>query len=191
MITKESTRIGFGGWNAEYRPRMDGGQRSVMRWASIEENDRVLDMDCGGGALLIALSGSLRIRACGMSREPGEARQIMEVIDGADIITASPSDIPFRDNSFDEVFVTRRPGENLSIQGAAEAERVLRPGGELIVACRLFPGLRRFFSGGGEPEMDRRALMRRLQENGFRHISFRRSGLGGVITAWKRDAIDS
>ena len=34
-------------------------------------------------------------------------------------------------------------------------------------------------------------LMRRLQENGFRHISFRRSGLVGVITAWKRDAIDS
>ena len=88
MITKEPTGISLKGWDLPYRPRPDRGQRSAMRWSSVEENDRVLDMDCGTGALLISLTESLRIRACGMSREPGEAEQIMETVDGADIITA-------------------------------------------------------------------------------------------------------
>ncbi len=190
MITKDTTTLGLKGWDMTYRPNMDAGQKGALRWSSVDENDRVLDMDCGGGALLIALSESLRIRACGMSRERGEAEQIMEVIDGADVLMASPRDIPFRSDSFDEVFVTRHAGENLSEEGAAEAARVLRPGGELIVTCRLFARLRNFLRGGGEQDIDRRTLMRRLQAHGFRHISYRRSNLHGIITAWKKDSID-
>ncbi len=190
MITKESTSIGLRGWDLAGRPRPDLSERSVLRWASVEENDRVLDMDCGGGALLIALSESLRIRPCGMTRSRGEAGQIMEVIDGADVMMASPRDIPFRNDSFDEVFVTRHPGENLCDEGLSEIFRVLRPGGELIVSVKILPRVRNFFRGGAEPEPVRRALMRSLQQYGFKHVTFRHSGLRGVITAWKREDID-
>ncbi len=190
MITKEPTTVGLKDWAGTFRPRMQAGERAAMRWAAVEDNDRVLDMDCGCGALLMALSDSMRIRACGMSRERGEADQIMEVIDGADIIMAAPRDIPFRDSSFDEVFVTRNVGENMSDQGVAEAERVLRPGGELIISCSLFPRIVYFFRGTGDAEPERRTLMRRLQEHGFRHVAFRRAGLRGVVTAWKKEIID-
>ncbi len=189
MIIKEQTASGRREWDLSFRPRLSAGEKSALRWAAVEEYDRVLDMECSGGALLIALKDSLRVRACGMTRDMGEANEIMEIIDGSDIIMATPRDIPFRTGSFDAVFVTRNVGENMSEQGLSEASRVLRPGGELIISCRLFPRVSAFFRGA-EAEPDRHTLMRRLQEHGFKHISYRRSGLRGVVIAWKKEEID-
>ena len=190
MIIKEQAASGRRDWELSVHPRLSGREKCALRWAAVEDYDRVLDMECSGGALLIALKDSLRIRACGMTRETGEADEIMEIIDGSDIIMASPGDIPFRTGSFDEVFVTRNVGENMNEQGVSEAARVLRPGGQLIVSCSLFPRAAAFFRGESEPEPDRHTLMRRLQEHDFKHISFRRSGMRGVITAWKKEIID-
>ena len=190
MIIKEQAASGRRDWELFVRPRLSAREKSAIRWAAVEDYDRVFDMECSGGALLIALKDSLRVRACGMTREPGEAEEIMEIIDGSDIILASPRDIPFRTCSFDEVFVTRNVGDNMSEQGVSEAARVLRPGGQLIVSCSLFPRAAAFFRGDSEPEPDRHTLMRRLQEHDFKHISFRRSGMRGVITAWKKEIIE-
>ena len=190
MIIREQAAPGRRDWVLSFHPRLSAGEKSAIRWASVEDYDRVLDMECSGGALLFALKDSLRIRACGMTRETGEAEEIMEFVDGSDVIMASPRDIPFRTGSFDEVFVTRNVGENMSEQGVSEAARVLRPGGELIISCSLFPRVKAFFRGDTEPEPDRHTLMRRLQEHDFKHISFRRSGLKGVITAWKKEIIE-
>ncbi len=190
MIIKEQAASGRRDWELPFHPRLKAGEKSAIRWAAVEDYDRVLDMDCSGGALLISLKDSLRIRACGMTRERGEADEIMEIIDDSDIIMASPRDIPFRTGSFDEVFVTRNVGENMSEQGVSEAARVLRPGGQLIISCGLFPRLAAFLRGDAGQEPDRHTLMRRLQEHDFKHISFRRSGLRGVITAWKKEIIE-
>ena len=190
MIIKEPAASGRRDWDLSFQPHLSAGEKSAIRWATVEEYDRVLDMECSDGALLFALKERLRIRACGMTREVGEADEIMEIIDGSDIIMASPGDIPFRTGSFDEVFVTRNVGENMSEQGVSEAARVLRPGGELIISCGLFPRLTAFFHGDAEPEPDRHTLMRRLQEHDFKHISFRRSGMRGIITAWKKEIIE-
>ncbi len=190
MIIKEQTASRRKDWDLSFRPRLSAGEKSALRWAAVEEYDRVLDMECSGGALLIALKDSLRIRACGMTRDTGEANEIMEIIDGSDIIMATPRDIPFRTGSFDAVFVTRNVGENMSEQGLSEAARVLRHGGELVISCRLFPRTAAFLRSGAEPEPDRHTLMRRLQEHDFKHISYRRSGLRGVIIAWKKENIE-
>ncbi len=190
MITKEPSGTNYKTLSQSIYLSPNASERAALRWASIGENDRVLDLDCGEGALLYSLNESMRIRACGMCREHGEARSVMDAVEDADVICAQPSDIPFRNSSFETVFVTRRIGENTSDSALAEIHRVLRPGGQVIISCHLFPGLTRFFSPSAEPERDKRPLMRALQAHGFEHVSCRVTGLKSVIIGWKQDSID-
>ncbi len=190
MITKETTRTNLRQLTEDFHLPLERSQRCALRWAAVEENDRVLDTDCGSGALLLNLTGRMHIRACGMCRDWGEARQIREMMDDADVICGKTSDIPFRDNSFDTVFVTRRTGENCTLAGLKEIHRVLHPGAQLIIVCPLYPRLSSLFSQFGETETDRRTLMRLMQECGFKHISCRQNGLRGVITGWKRESFE-
>ena len=190
MITKETARTSLRGLTEEFHLPLERAQRCALRWAAVEENDRVLDIDCGSGALLLDLTDRMRIRACGMCRDWGEARQLREMMDGADVICGKTTDIPFRDDSFDSVFVTRRTGENCSLQGLKEIYRVLRPGAQLIICCHMHPWLKQFLSQYSEPELDRRTLMRSMQECGFKHISCRQTGFRGVIIGWKKESFE-
>ena len=191
MITKEPSGANVKSLSQAYYLTPNASERAAIRWASIGENDRVLDVDCGEGALLYSLSETMRIRACGVCREHSEARSAMDAVEDADVICAFPGDIPFRDNSFEAVFVTRRVGENTSDPALKEICRVLRPGGQLIIGCHLFPGLHRFFSSASESELDKRKLMRLLQAHGFEQVSYRVTGFKGVIIGWKRDENDT
>ena len=191
MTIKEPSGANVKSLSQGYVLTPNASERAALRWASIEENDRVLDLDCGDGALLYTLSESMRIRACGMCREHREARSAMDAVEDADVICARPGDIPFRDHSFETVFVTRRVGENTTDTALSEIRRVLRPGGQLIISCHLFPGLHNFFSPSQEPELEKRRLMRALQAQGFEHVSYRVTGLKGVVIGWKRDELDN
>ncbi len=191
MITKETTGANLRELTEAFHLPLERAQRCALRWAAVEENDRILDIDCGSGALLLDLTNRMRIRACGMCRDWGEARQLREMMDGADVICGKPADIPFRDDSFDTVFVTRRTGENCTLNGLKEIYRVLRPGAQLIICCHMYPRLSGLAAQYAEPELDRRTLMRSMQECGFRHISCRQSGWRGVIFGWKKEAFDS
>ena len=101
---------------------------------------------------------------------------------GADILYARSADIPFRSDSFDEVFVTRHTATNCQDDALHEIFRVLRPGGQVIVATR---GMRVLFTDS-EYEMDKRTVMRALQSAGFSDVSWRNAGLCGVIIGWKK-----
>ena len=62
-------------------------------------------------------------------------------------------------------------------------KRVLRSGGQFVMACPYFP--RRY-----EGEITRRELMRHMQEAGFREVSFRATGLSGAVIGWKKGKVD-
>ena len=157
---------------------LTAGMKACASWAAVEEHDKILDMACGNGALLNQLHQKLKLTLCGMCDTAEHARAVSEQLDGADVIPARMEDIPWRDDTFDVVMLSR------SFQGDAqrilmEAIRVLKGGGQFVMASSLF-------SMRGERELSRKEIMRLMQETGFEEVSFRTAGLHGAIIGWKK-----
>ena len=167
------------------RLHLTASMRACAVWAAIEEHDKILDLSCGNGALLDYLSQKCRLTVCGMCETPEAARSASELLGDADVIAGRIEDIPWRDDSFDAVMLsgTLRGDARKALK---EVLRVLRPGGQFVMATPLFRGI-------GEEEMGRRAALKLMQEIGFREASFRTSGLAGAMIAWKpgNQAFDS
>lgn len=180
MLTKTQTvgRCSLEGVNQ----RMNVAMRACVSWAAIEEHDKILDMACGEGQLLAHLNDQLKLTLCGMCKQPDQARAISEMLGDADVIPARMEDIPWRDNTFDIVLLpAAMKGDPKRV--LEEVIRVLHPGGQFVMASRLF----RFRS---ESDLSRREIMRLMQEAGFREVSFRATGLCGAIVGWKPSQID-
>ena len=181
MLTKTQTagRISLLGAHR----RLNAAMRACVSWASIEEHDKVLDMACGDGRMLAYLNDQLRLTLCGMCEQADQARVISEMLGDADVIPARMEDIPWRNETFDTVLLSSSmKGEPRRI--LAEAIRVLRAGGEFVMSA---PVLKFMMEG----ELNRREIMRLMQEAGFREVSFRATGLCGAIVGWKPGQIDA
>ena len=161
---------------------LNAAMRACVAWASIEEHDKILDMACGDGQALARLNDQLRLTLCGICETPDQARRVSEMLGGADVIPAQMEDIPWRDDTFDVILLST------AIRGDArrvlsEVRRALRPGGQFVMASSVF-------SHRAEGEMNRREIMRLMQEAGFREVSFRITGLCGAIVGWKKGKLD-
>ena len=175
MLTKTQTagRLSLLG----VHQRLSAAMRACVSWAAIEEHDKILDMSCGDGNILLHLNDQLRLTLCGMCDSPDQARTVSEMLGDADVIPARMEDIPWRDGTFDAVLLSApMKGEPARVLG--ETMRVLRPGGQFVMAAPL---LRHRWEGEGS----RREMMRLMQEAGFREVSFRATGLSGAIVGWK------
>ena len=156
---------------------LTASMRACAVWAAIEEHDKILDLSCGNGALLDHLSQNCQLTVCGMCDTPEMAREASELLGDADVIAGRMEDIPWRDEAFDVVMLSGalRGKARLAL---SEAIRVLRPGGQFVMAAPLFRGI-------GEEELTKRSVMRIMQDIGFREVSFRTAGLSGVLIGWK------
>ena len=162
--------------------RLSAAMRACVSWAAIEEHDKILDMACGDGQLLAHLNDQLRLTLCGICKEAEQARAVSEMLGEADVVPAPMEDIPWRDDTFDEVLLSvPMKGEPRRI--LAEALRVLRPGGQFVMAAQVLP-----FRNEGE--LTRRETMRLMQEAGFQEVSFRATGLCGAIVGWKPGLVE-
>lgn len=182
MLTKTQTldRLYLQRINAD---RLNSQMRACVTWSAIEEHDKVLDMACGEGTLLQHLSNKYRLTLCGMSASQEKARIARERLDGADVVPGRMEDIPWRSNTFDLVMLPAvMRGDSRRILN--EVKRVLKEGGQFVIS---FPVFRMRF----ESEMNRRELMRQMQEAGFQDVSFRASGLCGAISGWKKRERDN
>ena len=162
--------------------RVTACMRACALWAVIEEHDKVLDLSCGEGALLNHLSQKCRLTVCGMCDTPSQARIASEWLGGADVIAARMEDIPWRDDTFDAVLLSA-PLRGDAKKALDEVLRVLRPGGQFVMAAPLFRDF-------GDEELSRRAAMRLMEQIGFREVSFRTVGLAGAISGWKASPSD-
>ena len=176
MLTKtQATRRFTFTMHAE--AHLSASMRACAARAAIEEHDKILDMACGQGALLARLNDQYRVTVCGLCDTPEQARIARERLGDADVVPGRMEDIPWRDSTFDVVMLpTHMKGEPKRILD--EVIRVLRPGGQFVMASRLL-------AFRGEGEYTRREIMRLMQEVGFREVSFRATGLSGAIIGWK------
>lgn len=118
--------------------------------ACLAGNERLLDMGCGRGAVLIAAARRLpEGRAVGVDLwtrdQSGNSPEatlanatVAGVPDLVEVHTADMTALPFPDGSFDVVTsalaIHNIPSRNGRYQAVDEAMRVLRPGGQLLVA---------------------------------------------------------
>ncbi len=159
------------------RQRLTVPMRACATWAAIEEHDKILDLSCGSGALLDHLNQKCRLTVCGMCDTSEQARQASELLGDADVISGRMEDIPWRDDTFDAVLLSGAlRGE--ARKTLAEILRVMRPGGQFVMAASLFRGI-------GEEDLSRKSVMQLMQEIGFREVSFRTYCLSGTVTGWK------
>lgn len=155
----------FADWYADYvasgigRPFARAADRLLERLLGRGDDRLCLDLGCGGGAHVPALTGlGWRVIGADVSTRQVElARRA-----GVNAVVASADDLPFDDRSVDAVATIMTTTDFDALPPVfAEARRVLRPGGRLVVvashpcfggvfverddqgACVVHPGYRR------------------------------------------------
>jgi arsenite methyltransferase len=121
----------------------------ILKSLGLRGDERLLDMGCGRGAVLLAAAKLLpNGRATGVdiwradqtdNSQENTLRnaEIEGVADRIDVRTADITDLPFDDDSFDVIVsslvVHNIPGAYNRAKAISEAARVLRPGGKLVL----------------------------------------------------------
>ena len=190
MITKAQSKHLTGERSSAPRPRLTALERGLLRWTMAEAGDKVLDASVGNGMMLEYLQRHRNCEACGMSDEMECVRDTRSLIRNADIVYASLEDIPWKENSFDSVYIKALEGMP-SERGLHEIMRVLKPGGQLLIGTKWLPApvqrILSFLRGDGEETYSRReGLSQRLIEEGFLQVTWQPvGGTNAVSIGWK------
>ena len=172
--------------------KLSGAQKALAQWSVVDDYNTVLDMSCRDTGLLRYLTQKFSLRACGIAREIEDARMLREALPDAEIFCARKEDIPWRDESFDVIFL--QIDKNDGDCGAAllkEVKRVLKPCGQLLISVSGMPELLRRtaeFVGmpGAEDRVRPRDLLNAMEEAGFDDISYRLARpFVGLAMGWK------
>lgn len=131
----------------------------VLDQAGLKGNERLLDLGCGRGAVLIAAARRLPAgHAAGADLWSGDQSgnrpeatlanaAAAGVADRVEVHTADMTSLPFADGSFDVVTsalaIHNIPSPEGRYRAVDEAMRVLRPGGQLLVAD-IWPMARKY-----------------------------------------------
>lgn len=103
-------------------------------------NDAVLDVACGTGELLALLNARCNIQGAGVDISDEMIKVAKSKYDKFDFFASGCAPLPFKENTFDVLTVSAAfhhfPEPE---QFAAEAFRVLKPGGKLYIAEVYFP----------------------------------------------------
>jgi SAM-dependent methyltransferase len=193
MITKVQSKRYTPRIELREHARLTAMERGLLRWTTAEDGDKVLDVQAGGGRLLELLHYFTDCEICGLSDDMECVRASRSRLRNADIVYGSQEDIPWREETFDSVFV-KLTTEPLSERALSEALRVLKPGGQLLVGLRTVPApirqLTACFRGDAceEPLQPKArgqlaAMMRGL---GIRQITWQQTDMyNSVCIGWK------
>ncbi len=184
MVSRSEAGRGIAGVIGARAPRLNSLKRAVCNWATLDAQDYVLDVACGGGEMLTHLLSRLDLHACGLCQQPEQARKVRAEMEEADIIYARMDDIPWRNDSFDAVLLAAQPENHRWAAIFSETLRVLRPGGQFVLARPLTASLH---MPGNHETMTRKELIRGLQATGFTDVTWHVSGLNAVLIAWKHN----
>lgn len=125
---------------------LTAAQHAAVDWAKVDDYHAVLDLDCADGMLLRYYMERFQVRACGISKNLDTIMSKQpDLLMKAEILKAQQHDIPWRQNSFDVVFLTQLMYRNCRCdQLLNEAYRVLKPGAQFVMVVPGSPLLNRF-----------------------------------------------
>ena len=169
-------------------------EKAMLRWAVVDPDDRILDANIGSGMMAEYLRRNMQCEVCGVSDHMEHVRHARSRLQTCDIVYAAAGDIPWRDEAFDILFM-KVSGEEPELleRMFAEAKRVLRPGGQMILGAVSYPPVLRTVAGlFADPSADEKRFFNRhqaaeiLSRLSFDAVTWQRTGLvTGVLIAWK------
>lgn len=197
MLTKANSRTYEIFTYPSLRPRLNAMERGLLKWAVIDRDDRVLDVGLGNGLLVDYLRRNMECEVCGVSDNMELVRQTRSLVCSADLVYANAGEIPWRDGAFHSVlFRSQILDRETFFQQMQEVKRVLKEGGQLVVALESLPRilrlLKRMLNDGitdGAEQITRHDALEILTQLGFEHFSFERVSLDCVVMiCWKHCA---
>jgi demethylmenaquinone methyltransferase/2-methoxy-6-polyprenyl-1,4-benzoquinol methylase len=173
-----------------------GGERRVRKQllepVSFGAGDRILDMCCGTGTATLAIAerAGSEAKVVGLDLSLGQIRRARAKSRRANVrfLVGDAAAAPLADDRFDKVFITHAIHEMLRparLAALAEARRLLKPGGEVVVfeldepqslPLRLFVGFWWFywlpfnFETPTRRDMFRHGVANEVEESGFREV---------------------
>lgn len=196
MITKAQSNKLQSEATVAVRPKLTAIERGMLTWAVLDPGDKVLDMNPRDGLLLEYLSRHMECEICGVSNHMEHVKQARSHLQNADILYAQEEDIPWRENSFDAVFIRNEKQED-DVFGRVlkETLRVLKPGGQFLLGAVCYPAPLRQLAKlltSELSEQDRQPLqskagwLRALVSAGFQQVTWQQIDLfNGVVIGWK------
>ena len=119
----------------------------MLELCRVSDGDRVLDVGCGNGKLIIEISRKADIKAYGVDISPNMINVCEQRYGNIDFRTTSGEDLPFEDGSFDMLTICCVLHHlNNPYKFFAEAYRVLAKDGVLVVGEPCFPFVIRKFT---------------------------------------------
>ena len=174
------------------RHSLSSAQKAITRWALVDDYHALLDLSCRDSRILTFYSQRNHIRACGLCGDEERAAEIKAALPDAEIMQGSPYDIPWQDGTFHAVMVSYPLGAYRTLVDLfSEIRRVLRKGGQLLIAIPVFPFVLQDLPLTGESNRlpsagSRRELLLTLEQMGFEDVSIRHSNFGFATLAAKR-----
>ncbi|MCC7362976.1 MAG: class I SAM-dependent methyltransferase [Dehalococcoidia bacterium] len=124
--------------------------------SALRDPGDVLDIGCGSGRLLARVAERFpAARLTGIDLSPFMLERAVQRVPGARLVHGDSQALPWPDATFDAILAMHHLGHmphDAAERVAAEAARVLRPGGRLVVADHRWHPL---FDGGLEPRAER------------------------------------
>jgi len=172
--------------------------KRVQQLAVLYPQDMLLDVASEDGELLRRFAqNEPEAGLAGICATPQLARTARYRVPDADIMYAELDDFPWLDQSFDVAMCLLSVSAMRDLTTVlAEVFRVLKPGGQFLLAAPWLPGplrrlANRFLVDDSEesvPLFSAKELQHSLGQAGFAHISFTRLvGLRCVAVGWKPD----
>ena len=167
----------------------------IKEQVELKNGDTILDVACGNGRLLQMLAQKARIKAYGIDVSEEMIKTARAANPGMGFLVGSAETTPFEDNQFDLVTVCcafhhfTQPAAFM-----AEADRILKPGGRLIIADPCLPPLLRqlenlilpFLKMGDVKCYSQKELTDFFQKNGFIKVTGTKRGTQLIMAGEKR-----